>query len=69
MLHLNDSKTELGSRKDRHWHIGRGEIGVEGFRAIVNHPLLRHLPGIMETPRKGTAEDLENLSTIRRLVN
>jgi len=68
LLHLNDSKTPLGSRKDRHWHIGEGYIGLEGFRHLVNHPLLRHLPGIMETPRKDTVEDLKNMKVIRSLV-
>jgi len=68
LLHLNDSKTSLGSRKDRHWHIGEGYIGREGFRYLVNHPLLRHLPGIMETPRKDTVEDLKNMEVIRSLV-
>ncbi|MEO0080638.1 MAG: deoxyribonuclease IV [candidate division WOR-3 bacterium] len=68
LLHLNDSKTEFGSRVDRHWHIGQGKIGPEGFRLIVNHPLLKGLPGIMETPRTGTADDLRNLKTIRSLV-
>jgi len=68
LLHLNDSKTPLGSRKDRHWHIGEGYIGSEGFRCLVNHPLLRHLPGIMETPRKDTIEDLKNMKAIRSLV-
>jgi deoxyribonuclease-4 len=68
LLHLNDSKTPLGSRKDRHWHIGEGYIGLEGFRNLVNHPLLNHLPGIMETPRKDTVEDLKNMKVIRSLV-
>jgi len=68
LLHLNDSKTPLGSRKDRHWHIGEGYIGLEGFRCLINHPLIRHLPGIMETPRKDTVEDLKNMEVIRSLV-
>jgi deoxyribonuclease-4 len=68
LLHLNDSKTPLGSRKDRHWHIGEGYIGREGFRNLVNHPLLRNLPGVMETPRKDTVEDLKNMKVIRSLV-
>ena len=67
LLHLNDSKTPLGSRKDRHWHIGEGYIGLEGFRNLVNHPLLKNLPGIMETPRKDTVEDLKNMDVIRSL--
>jgi deoxyribonuclease-4 len=68
LLHLNDSKTSLGSRKDRHWHIGEGYIGLEGFRYLINHPLLKHLPGIMETPRNDTVEDLKNMEVIRSLV-
>ena len=68
LLHLNDSKTPLGSRKDRHWHIGEGYIGLDGFRNLVNHALLNHLPGIMETPRKDTLEDLKNMKVIRSLV-
>jgi deoxyribonuclease-4 len=68
LLHLNDSKTPMGSRKDRHWHIGEGYIGLEGFRCLINHPLLRHLSGIMETPRKDTVEDLRNMEVIRSLM-
>ncbi len=68
LLHLNDSKTPLGSRKDRHWHIGEGFIGREGFRSLINHPLIKELPGIMETPRKDTVEDLKNMEVIRGLV-
>ncbi|HUL29154.1 MAG TPA: deoxyribonuclease IV [Thermodesulfobacteriota bacterium] len=68
LLHFNDSKTPLGSRKDRHWHIGEGYIGLEGFRYLVNHPSVSHLPGIMETPRKDTVEDLKNMKVIRSLL-
>ncbi len=68
LLHLNDSKTPFGSRVDRHWHIGKGEIGLAGFSEIVNHPLLRKLPGIMETPRTSIKDDLENMRTVRSLV-
>jgi deoxyribonuclease-4 len=68
LLHLNDSKTVLGSRRDRHWHIGKGHIGLEGFRYLINHASLKHLPGIMETPRKDTVEDLRNMKVIRSLV-
>ncbi|MFQ6105356.1 MAG: deoxyribonuclease IV [Candidatus Glassbacteria bacterium] len=68
ILHLNDSKTASGSRVDRHWHIGQGEIGRTGFRLIVNHPKLKHLPGIMETPKKDEGDDRRNMETIRSLV-
>jgi deoxyribonuclease-4 len=50
LIHANDSKTPLGSNADRHWHIGKGFIGHAGFRVIANHPALRGLPFIMETP-------------------
>jgi deoxyribonuclease-4 len=68
LLHLNDSKARLGSRVDRHWHIGKGCIGIDGFRRIVNHPALRSLPGIMETPRETDREDLMNMKVIKSLV-
>ncbi len=68
LFHLNDSKTPLGSRRDRHWHIGEGHIGLDGFRYLVNHPLFKDVPGIMETPRSDTVEDLKNMSVIRSLV-
>lgn len=67
LLHVNDSMVPLGSGRDRHWHIGRGEIGREAMGRIVNHPRLKHLPFIMETP--GTeADDLSNMRRIRRLI-
>ncbi len=68
LLHLNDAKTPLASHSDRHWHIGKGYIGLEGFRNIVNHPLLDHLPGIMETPRKDLKDDLRNMRVVRNLA-
>lgn len=68
LIHLNDSKTPLGSRKDRHWHIGEGYIGIDGFSYIINHPKLQKVPGIMETPRSDTEEDLRNMRVIRSLI-
>jgi len=68
LVHLNDSKTDFGSRVDRHWHIGEGKMGKEGMREIVNHPLLRNLPAVMETPRDSVADDLRNLRAARSLV-
>ena len=50
MLHLNDSKKELGSRVDRHDHIGRGKIGLNGFKAIVRDEAFRNVPKIVELP-------------------
>ena len=68
LVHLNDSKTPLGSRVDRHWHIGEGYIGLEGFKRIVNHSQLLHLPAIMETPRQNDRDDFRNMSVIRGLI-
>jgi len=68
LVHLNDSRTRLGSRVDRHWHIGKGEIGLEGFQRIVNQKDLKELPGILETPRKNLEDDLMNIRTLRSLV-
>src|SRR3972149_6037186 len=50
-IHLNDSQRDLGSRVDRHAHIGRGQIGLEGFRLLINDPRLQHIPLILETPK------------------
>jgi deoxyribonuclease-4 len=52
LVHLNDSHGGLGSNLDRHEHIGKGKIGLKGFRLIVNHPGLRNVPFILETPKK-----------------
>ncbi|NIM46594.1 MAG: deoxyribonuclease IV [Candidatus Aenigmarchaeota archaeon] len=69
LLHLNDSKVHLGSKIDRHENIGKGHIGLLGFRNIVNHPQLRCLPGILETPGfKADTKDKTNLELIRSLV-
>lgn len=68
-LHLNDSKGELGEHKDRHEHIGKGHIGLDGFRNVVNDPRLAGLPGLLETPKgEDLEEDRENLRVLRGLV-
>jgi len=68
-IHLNDSRHDLGSRKDRHQHIGQGFIGLEGFRNILNDPRLEGLPGLLETPKSPDLhEDAENLAVLRSLV-
>ena len=67
-LHLNDCKGDLGSRKDRHEHIGKGRIGLDGFRHLVNDPRLAGLPGLLETPKSDDLhEDRENLALLRSL--
>jgi len=68
-LHLNDSRHDLGSHKDRHAHIGQGFIGLEGFRNVLNDPRLEGLPGLLETPKSPDLhEDAENLAVLRSLV-
>ncbi|MGQ9464671.1 MAG: deoxyribonuclease IV [bacterium] len=67
LVHFNDAKAQLGSKTDRHWHIGKGEIG-EGMKFIINHHTLKHLPFIMETPRTDTQEDLMNMRVARELI-
>jgi deoxyribonuclease-4 len=67
-FHLNDSKTDLGSRVDRHAHIGEGKIGLEGFRAVVNDPRFKKHPGCLETPKSDDLhEDVKNLEVLRGL--
>ncbi|HEY6449488.1 MAG TPA: deoxyribonuclease IV [Candidatus Cybelea sp.] len=63
MFHLNDTQVELGGSRDRHWHIGEGRIGFEGFRALLAHPELREKTAILETPGSD-ADDLRNMQTI-----
>lgn len=68
-FHLNDSKTALGSRVDRHEHIGRGHLGLAGFRHIVNDARFTRHPGCLETPKSPDFyEDVENLARLRSLL-
>jgi len=69
-FHLNDSKKGLASHVDRHEHIGKGEIGLEGFRNLLNDPRFASHPMTLETPKgKDLQEDRDNLATLRGLVN
>jgi len=69
VVHANDSKGKLASRLDRHEHIGMGQIGEQGFRAILHNDAFRKLPLILETPvdRRGT--DVTNLRRLRELAS
>jgi deoxyribonuclease-4 len=70
-FHLNDSVKPLGSRVDRHAHIGRGMIGKEAFRLLLNDRRFRKVPMYLETPKgeeKGKNLDAINLRTLRRMV-
>ncbi|NLF31716.1 MAG: deoxyribonuclease IV [Planctomycetes bacterium] len=70
--HINDSKTPLGSRRDRHEHIGHGHIPLEAFAEVVNHAYLRTIPLILETPKAvapdGRSWDEVNLAVLRGLL-
>lgn len=67
-FHINDSKKGLGSRVDRHEHIGEGGIGVEGFRLLLNDPRFRERPMVLETPKeKDLEQDRKNLGLLRSL--
>lgn len=69
-FHLNDSKKDLGSKVDRHEHIGEGKIGLDGFRYLVNDPRFANHPMTLETPKeKDLEEDRVNLATLRSLMN
>jgi len=68
-LHLNDSKSALGSRVDRHEHIGKGRIGLEAFRFIMRQARFRKIPKVLETPKgKEMLEDVENMALLRSLM-
>jgi deoxyribonuclease-4 len=68
-FHMNDSKKGLGSRVDRHEHIGKGYIGKAGFSNIMNDQRFTKIPKILETPKgKGQLEDLKNLAILRSLI-
>ena len=67
LLHLNDSKTPLGSGVDRHERIGFGEIGLPGFEVLLGHPALRVVPGILETPGATREEDIPNIRALRSI--
>jgi deoxyribonuclease-4 len=67
VIHLNDSKKDLGTRVDRHEHIGKGFIGLEAFRMLLNDPRFENIPKIIETPREGEM-DKKNLRVLRGLV-
>jgi deoxyribonuclease-4 len=69
-IHLNDSKKEAGSRVDRHEHIGAGFIGIDAFKYIINDFRFKHIPKIIETPKKKGLKDGDemNLNRLRSLL-
>lgn len=68
LFHLNDSKTDLGSRVDRHWHIGKGLVGARTFKYILNEKRFAGLSGVMETPKTGMMDEI-NMKVMRSLLS
>ena len=66
-VHLNDSKHARGTNRDEHAHVGEGEIGVEGMAAVLNHPGLRDVPFVLETPTEGGRSFAWNVERAREL--
>src|SRR3954469_82758 len=69
MLHLNDSRTTVGSHLDRHEHIAAGHIGTDGMRELLSHPWLATLPTYLETPGMDSGYDQVNLDRAHMLIN
>ncbi|MCX5700437.1 MAG: deoxyribonuclease IV [Candidatus Omnitrophica bacterium] len=67
LIHLNDAYGALASHHDRHDHIGKGSIGLEGMKRIINHPKLKNVPMILETPKGDEDSDAKNLALVRKL--
>ena len=67
LIHLNDSKTEFDKRVDRHEHIGLGKIGLTGFKALINHPKLKKINMILETPIDAKGDHGAELKVIKKL--
>jgi deoxyribonuclease IV len=67
-MHLNDCLRDFNSRVDRHWHIGEGKIGLDGFKALLNHPKFKDVPMIMETPKETEEDDPRNMKVVKSLV-
>lgn len=67
IIHLNDSKKEINSHVDRHEDIGKGRIGIDGFKLLLEDPALQNIPKILETPKETLADDERNLNTLRSL--
>ncbi len=68
VVHFNDSLSPAGSNLDRHYHVGRGKIGLEAMGRIINNPKLRGAAFIMETPKLSDRDDIRNIKTAKKLV-
>ncbi len=67
LIHANDSKTKLGSRIDRHEHIGKGYIGITGFENLIKDDYFGNLPFIIETPKESLIEDKKNIEILKKI--
>jgi len=67
-MHLNDCLRDYGSHVDRHWHIGEGKVGLDGFKELLNHPAFKDVPKIMETPKETEEDDPRNMRTVKSLL-
>ena len=68
LVHLNDSKGDMGSCIDRHEHIGLGKIGIKGLRQFINYQPFKDIPLILETPKKTESDDPMNLEKVRKMI-
>jgi deoxyribonuclease-4 len=68
VVHFNDSLSPFGSRVDRHQHLGKGRIGIEALKRVINHPKLKNAAFIMETPKESDKDDKRNLAIARKMV-
>jgi deoxyribonuclease IV len=68
VVHFNDSISSLGSNVDRHHHIGKGEIGLDAMKRIINHPKLKNAAFILETPKMSDRDDKRNLAIVRKMT-
>jgi len=69
LIHINDSKFDLNSRKDRHEHLGLGKIGLEGFKAFVHHPRLKNINMVLETPDDERGDYETDLAVLKKIRN
>lgn len=67
--HCNDAKDARGSKRDRHEHVGKGTIGLDAFRRLLNDPRTEHAAFIAETPIEDLGDDLRNIETLKSLVH
>ncbi len=68
LIHLNDSRKDFSSGIDRHQHIGKGHIGLSGFKKLLSFPLFKDVPLILETPKESEADDYRNLKRVRKIL-